>query len=188
MFIVNEVTASKTSGLKTKKVLTMNKNLKLLVILSTVVLITACSSAPTSLSNEMCAEDGKCINGLTDSEIVLLKNRRRGGAYCGDRVKVDEVLVIDMEKPEDASLLEQAGPYDLLTEAMIGIESRGSNMQSINDATHSAASRGCDILLVGSVYSRKLKLGGVGTPNSTGSPGTPTRTAKYLLVRMGKLK
>lgn len=72
-----------------------------------------------------------------------------GGPYCGDRIKADEVIVIDLSTHDGQARLEQAGTYELFTNSLISIRSAGSMIQTLRATTNSAASRGCDLLLTG---------------------------------------
>jgi hypothetical protein len=140
-------------------------------------------------STATAAESGSKGEGSANhqdaSKAVILKSRRYGGPYCGDRVKAEEVLVIDLESPEGQASLEQAGPYELLTEPWISIESKGSMMNTKSAAIDSAASRGCNLLLTGPVVSDSMKTDSTGLASSGGSPD---RLQKYLLVRMARLE
>ncbi len=162
------------------------KSLSALIITS--LIISACSGSSSSLSRADCPDTGSpggdCSNNQPDSNIVFLKSRRYGGQYCGDRIKVDEVLLIDLQSPEGKTMLEQAGPYKLLTESPIGIKSRGSQVQTLRAATKSAASRGCNLLLTGPVKGVSWKTDNTGLYD----PASTSRLERYLLVRMAKLQ
>ena len=162
--------------------------MKLYAGLAIGLFVAACSAGTSSLYGPECADTGAANGGCThegiDSNIVFLKSRRYGGRYCGDRIKPDEVRVIDTESPGADALLEQAGPHVLLTEAPIGIESRGSQVATMKAAINSAASRGCNLLLTGPIESASWRS------DSTGStrPAATSRLERYLLVRMAKLQ
>lgn len=149
------------------------------------LLIGACSGHTSTTTAESGSGGDGSVNDQDASKAVTLKSRRSGGRYCGDRIKAEEVLVIDMESPGGQASLEQAGPYELLTESLISIESRGSMVNTMKAATDSAASRGCNLLLTGPVVSDSLKTESTGLASSGGSPD---RLRKYLLVRMARIQ
>ena len=106
----------------------------------------------------------------------------KNAPVCSSRIPVDEVWVVDMETPEQEreSLLEQAGPYVLMTEKPVAIRSRGSQVQTILRAKRVAASGGCNLLLLGPIHTVQLKTGG--HPSATRTSSTVER---YLFVKLG---
>ena len=168
--------------------------MKLITMLITCLLIAACSSQTSSVTAAECGDRGSggdgCISDQDGSMAVSLRSRRYGGPSCGDRIKADEVMMIDLSTPEGQAQLEQAGSYVLLTESMISIRSKGSRVQTVKAATDSAASRGCDLLLTGSVEEERTRTAGSGAlnTNANGRYGAPVGMKKYLLVRMAKLQ
>lgn len=156
------------------------------------LVIGACSGHTSISTMAECANDGSggdgCVNNQAALKVEpLFSSRKNRGKTCGDRIKAEEVMVIDMESPEGKASLEKVGPYVLLTESLLSIESRGSMVKTVKAATDSAASRGCNLLLAGPFVSDSIKTDRAGT-SSSGNYDSPVRLQKYLLIRMARVQ
>ena len=73
---------------------------------------------------------------------------------CGERIKVKDVQVVDLEALVDQQALfheklhEQVGDSILLTQAPVRVKWTGSTVSTINSAKKSAAHNGCDLLVL----------------------------------------
>jgi hypothetical protein len=170
--------------------------MRFLTIFVISLMIGACSAHTSKTTMAVCANDGSggdgCVNNQASLKVdPLFDSRRRQGKTCGDRIKAEEVLVIDMESPGGKASLEKAGPYVLLTESLLGLENKGSKVKSMKAAADAAASRGCDLLLTGPLASDSWRTNSMGVApngNPNGNYDSPVKVKKYLLVRMAKLQ
>jgi len=132
---------------------------------------------PTFIGGEVSLSDGSfsCSRALTSREVPA----------CGDRITVDEVQTVDLEDSDHKleTLLAQIGPFDLLTESPIAINSRGSTVQTIKSAKALAAARGCNLMLVGPFQTTRAKY-----KNPTNQQGGSQVLKRYMLVQFGVLK
>lgn len=104
-------------------------------------------------------------------------------ATCGPRIPVNDVMVVDLEAPDDErrAAEEQAGPYRKLNQKPISYGFDGSRYGTVLSARRSAAARGCDVLVVHGLRTYRYEVGG-GTPNRDGGGGGGVMTGKRLLV------
>ena len=73
---------------------------------------------------------------------------------CGERVAVDDVLVVNLEDYVDQpalfgeKLYEQAGDYLLITQKPMQVKMKGNRAHAIHNASMSSAHLGCDLLVL----------------------------------------
>jgi hypothetical protein len=101
---------------------------------------------------------------------------------CGPRVDTKEVMVINVDVPEEekAALLEQAGDFQLLSEKPIAIASAGYRVQTERSAMRVAANKGCNLLLLGPVLEETARYEATAINASGGQ-----KIVRHLLVHLG---
>ena len=94
-----------------------------------------------------------CVAGLLITACSTSPQVARA-KYCGPRIGVDDVQVVDLEGYQGSEdevqiyVQDQVGEYSLLTQKAAGIMLGGSKSNAVAKARRSAAERGCDLLLV----------------------------------------
>lgn len=157
----------------------------LVATLCAVLSINACSGTSPSRHEPYCGDESTGGEASLDdgSPSCLAALNVKEAPVCGNsRIPVNDVWVIDLETPEQehAPLLEQAGPYELITEKPVAIRSRGSQVQTVLRAKRVAANLGCNLLLLGPTQSNRVRP--IGHPSYTNTGETVER---YLFVKLG---
>jgi len=97
---------------------------------------------------------------------------------CGNSVPRADVLVLDLEKPDEAQRFERelADRFRPVSDGWIAFGAAGSGVDTANRARNAAAGRGCAMVLMGPLLTYDTLSGGVRQ-----SP----RTKRYRLLRLG---
>ena len=103
-----------------------------------------------------------------------------GERACGDRIQARDVQVVDLEPFADQEdqfyeeLDKSVGDYMLVTQKPVRVRSRGSNAQTAKSARESAATLGCDLVVLLGYQVVETRWQGKVTPE------------RWLMVHMGK--